>query len=129
MRGFDIDHGTDVSILIDGMPVNMVSHAHGQGYADLHFVMPELLEKMQFDKGPNFAGYGNLATAGYVSLQTPDFLQKQFVELEVLCGPCIGNRNLYMWVMQALRNRVVKPAVWVQSKVPVISLLTGFLPM
>jgi hypothetical protein len=82
MRGFDIDHGTDVSISVDGMPVNMVSHAHGQGYADMHFVIPELVEKMQFDKGPYFAGYGNLATAGYVSLQTPDFLQKQFVKME-----------------------------------------------
>jgi outer membrane receptor protein involved in Fe transport len=82
MRGFDIDHGTDISISVDGMPVNMVSHAHGQGYADLHFVIPELVEKMHFDKGPYFAGYGNLATAGYVSLQTLDFLQKQFVKLE-----------------------------------------------
>jgi len=82
MRGYDIDHGTDVSISVDGMPVNMVSHAHGQGYADLHFVIPELVDKMQFDKGPYFAGYGNLATAGYVSLQTADFLQKQFVKVE-----------------------------------------------
>jgi hypothetical protein len=40
LRGFDIDHGTDIAISVDGMPVNMVSHAHGQGYADLHFVIP-----------------------------------------------------------------------------------------
>ena len=44
LRGFDVDHGTDVAINVDGMPVNMVSHAHGQGYADLHFVIPETIE-------------------------------------------------------------------------------------
>jgi hypothetical protein len=44
LRGFD-DHGTDIAISVDGMPVNMVSHAHGQGYADLHFVIPETVEK------------------------------------------------------------------------------------
>ena len=41
LRGFDIDHGTDISVNVDGIPVNMVSHAHGQGYADLHFLIPE----------------------------------------------------------------------------------------
>ncbi len=82
MRGFDIDHGTDIGISVDGMPVNIVSHAHGQGYADLHFVIPEMVEKMHFEKGPYDAEFGNLATAGYVSLQTPDYLQKQFVKLE-----------------------------------------------
>jgi outer membrane cobalamin receptor len=46
LRGFDIDHGTDVNIAVDGMPVNMVSHAHGQGYADLHFLIPELIENV-----------------------------------------------------------------------------------
>jgi hypothetical protein len=52
LRGFDIDHGTDINITVDGMPVNMVSHAHGQGYADLHFVIPETVESCQFWKGP-----------------------------------------------------------------------------
>jgi outer membrane cobalamin receptor len=51
LRGFDIDHGTDIAISVDGMPVNMVSHAHGQGYADLHFVIPETVEKIDFGKG------------------------------------------------------------------------------
>ena len=46
LRGFDIDHGTDVAISVDGMPVNMVSHAHGQGYADLHFVIPETIDNI-----------------------------------------------------------------------------------
>ena len=46
--GFDVDHGTDVNISVDGIPVNMVSHAHGQGYADLHFVIPEFIDKVKF---------------------------------------------------------------------------------
>ena len=50
LRGFDIDHGTDISISVDGMPVNMVSHAHGQGYADLHFLIPELIDNVNFKK-------------------------------------------------------------------------------
>jgi TonB-dependent Receptor Plug Domain/CarboxypepD_reg-like domain len=66
LRGFDIDHGTDINITVDGMPVNMTSHAHGQGYADLHFLNPETIEKVTFDKGPYNAEKGNLTTAGYV---------------------------------------------------------------
>jgi hypothetical protein len=50
LRGFDIDHGTDIAISVDGMPVNMVSHAWS-GYADLHFVIPETVEKIDFGKG------------------------------------------------------------------------------
>jgi len=52
LRGFDIDHGTDIRISTDGMPVNLVSHAHGQGYADLHFLIPETVGRVQFGKGP-----------------------------------------------------------------------------
>src|SRR5207237_249176 len=52
LRGFDLDHGTDINLSVDGIPVNMVSHAHGQGYADLHFVIPEIIEKVSFQKGP-----------------------------------------------------------------------------
>jgi CarboxypepD_reg-like domain/TonB-dependent Receptor Plug Domain len=70
LRGFDIDHGTDISIETDGMPVNMVSHAHGQGYADLHFVIPELIERVNFAKGPYTTAVGNFATAGHVKFET-----------------------------------------------------------
>jgi hypothetical protein len=69
LRGFDIDHGTDISV--DGMPVNMVSHAHGQGYADLHFVIPETVEKIDFGKGTYYASK-DFATAGYVTFQTKE---------------------------------------------------------
>ncbi|MEO1450680.1 MAG: TonB-dependent receptor, partial [Bacteroidota bacterium] len=61
LRGFDIDHGTDLAISVDGMPVNMVSHAHGQGYADLHFLIPETIGKVELGKGPYAANQGNFA--------------------------------------------------------------------
>lgn len=83
IRGFDVDHGTDVNISVDGIPVNMVSHAHGQGYADLHFVIPEMIDKVNFDKGPYFADKGNFATAGFVDFKTKDFLENNFAKLEV----------------------------------------------
>lgn len=82
LRGYDIDHGTDINITVDGMPVNMVSHAHGQGYADLHFLIPETVEKVGFDKGPYFASKGNLATAAWVEFQTKEFLDKNTVKFE-----------------------------------------------
>ncbi len=83
LRGFDIDHGTDVQISVDGMPVNMVSHAHGQGYADLHFVIPETIDLIDYGKGPYYADKGNFNTAGYVQFKTKDKLDKSQVALEV----------------------------------------------
>ncbi|UFH53645.1 TonB-dependent receptor [Spirosoma sp. KNUC1025] len=82
LRGFDLDHGTDIRLTVDGMPVNMVSHAHGQGYADLHFVIPELVEGVEFKKGPYNAEKGNLATAGWVDFRTRTALDKSFAKLE-----------------------------------------------
>ena len=82
LRGFDLDHGTDINITVDGMPVNMVSHAHGQGYADLHFVIPELIEKVNFNKGPYYADKGNFTTAGFVEFKTKDYLENNFVKVE-----------------------------------------------
>ncbi len=82
LRGFDLDHGTDIRLTVDGMPVNMVSHAHGQGYADLHFVIPELVEGVDFKKGPYNAEKGNLATAGWVDFRTRTALDRSFIKLE-----------------------------------------------
>lgn len=83
LRGFDIDHGTDVNIMVDGMPVNMVSHAHGQGYADLHFLIPETIDKIDFAKGPYHADKGNFATAGYIHFKTKDRLDNSLFKLDV----------------------------------------------
>jgi hypothetical protein len=82
LRGFDIDHGTDIAISIDGMPVNMVSHAHGQGYADLHFVIPETIEKIDFGKGTYYANKGDFATAGYVAFQTKEKFDTSAISIE-----------------------------------------------
>lgn len=83
LRGFDVDHGTDVAINVDGMPVNMVSHAHGQGYADLHFVIPETIENVNFGKGPYYMEQGDFNTAGYVDLRLRKSLQNSMVSTEV----------------------------------------------
>ena len=81
LRGFDIDHGTDISLSVDGMPVNMVSHAHGQGYSDLHFVIPETINNINFGKGPYYANKGDFATAGYVDFNTKDQLNGSEISL------------------------------------------------
>lgn len=82
LRGFDIDHGTDIQITADGLPVNMVSHAHGQGYADLHFVIPETVQGVDFGKGPYYANKGNFTTAGYVDFKTFDRLNGSSIKVE-----------------------------------------------
>jgi len=82
LRGFDIDHGTDINLEVDGLPVNMVSHAHGQGYSDLHFVIPELISYVDFNKGPYYADKGDFTTAGYVDFQTKNVLDENFVKVE-----------------------------------------------
>lgn len=95
LRGFDADHGTDVAIFVDGVPVNMVSHGHGQGYADLHYVIPETVERINVSKGPYFAEYGNLATAGAVAFQTRDHLDANEVRAEVGAFNTAGVSALY----------------------------------
>lgn len=82
LRGFDADHGTDVHISVDGMPVNMVSHGHGQGYADLHFVIPETIQQIDVHKGPYAAEFGNLATAGAIAMTTRNHLDNNLLRLE-----------------------------------------------
>ena len=83
IRGFDADHGTDFSVNIDGLPVNMVSQAHGQGYADFHFVIPETVEQLKIYKGPYTARFGDFATAGAGEFSTKTSLDHNQVKLEV----------------------------------------------
>ena len=82
LRGFDADHGSDVNVSVDGIPVNMVSHAHGQGYADLHFLIPETVQGYDFGKGPYYTTKGDLCTAGYVAYDTKNVLEKNMVKVE-----------------------------------------------
>ncbi len=83
LRGMDLDHGTDIRITVDGIPVNMVSHAHGQGYADLHFVIPEMVQNVNFNKGPYRAENGNLTTAGSVDFNTKSTLDRSFIKTDI----------------------------------------------
>jgi outer membrane receptor protein involved in Fe transport len=82
LRGFDADHGTDVSIHVDGLPVNLRSHAHGQGYADLHFLIPETIDRVEVFKGPYFADFGDFATAGAVNLVPKEKFEESFARFE-----------------------------------------------
>jgi len=80
LRGFNLDHGTDLAITVDGMPVNMRTHGHGQGYADVNFLIPELIESMRVRKGPYFAEEGDFASAGalridYINTMNPGLWQ------------------------------------------------------
>ncbi|GJD44142.1 Vitamin B12 transporter BtuB [Methylobacterium cerastii] len=76
LRGFNLDHGTDIAIDVDGMPVNMRTHAHGQGYADINFLIPELVGAVEFHKGPYFVRDGDFASAGSVRIDYLDTVAK-----------------------------------------------------
>lgn len=80
LRGFNLDHGTDFAVFVDGVPVNMRSHGHGQGYLDLNFLIPELVERIDYRKGPYFADVGDFSAAGTVMFKTMDRLPKPIVE-------------------------------------------------
>lgn len=82
LRGFDVDHGTDVKVSFDGMPVNMVSHAHGQGYADAHFIIPETVNNIDFGAGPYYAQHGDFNTAGYVSFSSFKNISNSRIQVE-----------------------------------------------
>ena len=91
LRGFDADHGTDVAISVDGTPVNMVTHAHGQGYADLHFLMPEVVERVDVRKGPFDARDGDFSTAGAVAFTTKDRIDQPLLAVR---GGSFGTGHL-----------------------------------
>ncbi len=68
MRGFNLDHGTDLATFIDGIPVNEPSHAHGQGYTDLNFLIPELAGGIEYTKGTYYAAQGDFSGVGSVHI-------------------------------------------------------------
>jgi hypothetical protein len=76
LRGFNLDHGTDLRITVDGMLVNQRSHGHGQGWADTNFIIPELMGNLQYLKGPYYANQGDFSSAGAVSMSYVDKLPK-----------------------------------------------------
>jgi hypothetical protein len=82
LRGFNLDHGTDLAVSVDEIPVNMPSHAHGQGYADLNFLIPELVQQESYKKGPYYADVGDFGSAGAIDLQYYDVLPRGFATLQ-----------------------------------------------
>ena len=80
LRGFNLDHGTDFSAMLDGVPMNLRTNAHGQGYLDLNSIIPELVEKIEYGKGPYYAGQGDFSTAGYTRFHTMRRLPEGFAK-------------------------------------------------
>jgi hypothetical protein len=82
LRGFNLDHGTDFAVFLDGMPLNLPSHAHGEGYSDMNTVIPEFVERVNYEKGPYYADVGDFGSAGSAHLDFYKTLPKDFVTLE-----------------------------------------------
>jgi hypothetical protein len=114
LRGFNLDHGTDFSVSLDGTPLNLRTHAHGQGYLDLNGVIPEVIETIKYRKGPYYADVGDFSNAGAATFQTfthdaPSYVQatagghdygrflavKQFGETSFLAGELDTYRGPY----------------------------------
>jgi hypothetical protein len=82
LRGFNLDHGTDFAIFIDDMPLNLPSHAHGEGYSDMNIVIPEFVERVNFEKGPYYADIGNYGSAGAADVVYFKTLPQNFFQVE-----------------------------------------------
>jgi len=83
LRGFNLDHGTDFSVHVDHVPVNLRTHGHGQGYLDLNFIIPEIVERVDFAKGPYAPGAGDFSSAGSARYSMADNLGGSFAQLTV----------------------------------------------
>src|SRR5262249_5287668 len=94
LRGFNLDHGTDFATTVAGVPVNLPSHAHGQGYSDLNFVIPELVSGVQYQKGPYAARDGDFATAGSANISYVNELEHGFAGV-------VGGQNGYARLLYA----------------------------
>jgi hypothetical protein len=95
LRGFDADHGTDVAFFTDGMPINFRSHAHGQGYSDLNFIIPETIEGLDVSKGAYLPEFGDFDTAGAVNFRTREVVKEGIVQ--VAGGQFDTQRHLLMF--------------------------------
>ena len=82
LRGFNLDHGTDIAVFIDDMPLNLPSHAHGEGYSDMNTVIPELVKGVSYQKGPYYADVGNFSSAASAHLEFFKTLPENFVQVE-----------------------------------------------
>ena len=113
LRGFNLDHGTDLRTTVDGMLVNQRSHSHGQGWTDLNFVIPELATGLEYKKGPYYASEGDFSSAGAVSLKHANKLdhgiasvgigQNGFRRVLLADSPKLGGGNL-LYALEAEHN-------------------------
>ena len=83
LRGFNLDHGTDFAFSVDGVPVNLPSHAHGQGYSDLNFLIPELVDAIDFEKGPFYAEVGDFSGAGAANIRLVSALPEGIANVQL----------------------------------------------
>ena len=111
LRGFNLDHGTDFSTAIDGMPVNLRSHSHGQGYTDINFLIPETVARINFVKGPYHAELGDFSSAGGAEIETADVFNNQ---LAWTAGENGFHRGLAMGSLTAKGSTRLAGAVEVQ---------------
>ena len=113
LRGFNLDHGTDLRTTIDGMPVNQRSHGHGQGYTDLNFLIPELADLLDYRKGPFYAAEGDFASAGAVNIRYADRLKQGIASISLgqfgyrrtllADSPQLGNGQL-LYALELFQN-------------------------
>ncbi|MEO7338162.1 MAG: TonB-dependent receptor, partial [Caldimonas sp.] len=113
LRGFNLDHGTDLRTTVDGMLVNQRSHSHGQGWTDLNFLIPELATGLEYKKGPYYANEGDFASAGAVSVRYADRLDRGLASLAgvqngfrralIADSPKLGNGNL-LYAIEGMHN-------------------------
>ncbi|MDQ3228555.1 MAG: TonB-dependent receptor, partial [Pseudomonadota bacterium] len=114
LRGFNLDHGTDFATFVDGMPVNMRTHGHGQGYTDLNFLIPEAVGELQYRKGTYYADVGDFSSAGSARFRLADKLERGVAEISVgeegyLRGVVVdsvetGNGGSVLFGTEVLRN-------------------------
>ena len=99
LRGFNLDHGTDFAIFMDGMPLNLPSHAHGEGYSDMNTVIPEFVRRVNFEKGPYYSDVGNYGSAGSAHLEFFKTLPQNFFRVE---GGMYGYGRVVFGISQKL---------------------------
>jgi len=114
LRGFNLDHGTDLATSVNGVPVNMPTHGHGQGYTDINFIIPELVSAIEYRKGPYYAETGNFSAAGAVNLRYRHTLDEPFFVVEggqhgyargmAAAAPEVGGGQLLMGVEYSLTD-------------------------
>ncbi|MGZ3254693.1 MAG: TonB-dependent receptor, partial [Burkholderiaceae bacterium] len=116
LRGFNLDHGTDFATTLLGMPINMPTHAHGQGYSDLQFLIPELVDRLQYRKGPYAADVGDFATAGSASINYFRKLDHSFGDLTI--GSYGYRRGLIAGSPQTSDGNLLYALEWTQNNGP-----------